>query len=316
MGRPYSLLFLGHQTFKGTLSLEDSTDCWQQVTISLHGCLRNIPHVNYSFRDNHPDNLGSYNQLPKVDAVLFWGIPQTWMSYDHARLKRATGCRAIITVGERAVTQSSDWRFALRGEGVRTTRMSAPVRKSVYRYSRKQPRSVLIDHWDQDTPSDRTDQIEGWLLDAMHDLHVVRYVQSDREHGVARDKPNLKEFRRAPFLEWLAATDQVETFVVTHRESYGHAILDMFARGTRVACPSDFLPRHFGERFHFDTFDTKHELIEILQTRPDPSKLMKNREALTDWCEAVESINRRFEVLLRIDGCKALTRLQNAMRRR
>jgi hypothetical protein len=297
--RPYSLLFLGHQTFKGTLSLENSISCWQQVTIALHNCLKGLEHVDYSFRDNRSDDLGFYSRLPKVDAVLFWGVPQIWMHYDHARFKRATGCRTIITVCEGAITKNSDWRFVFRGEGTFTTRVDAPVWKRLYNQCAKCPKTVLIDHWDQNTPSDWTYQIEGWLQDLVPEFEISRYVQNENNTGAPRrvkSLPYVKEIRRMPFAHWLAVTDRLETFVMTHSESYGYAILDMFARGIRVLCPAPFLPRHFKDKFHFDTFNTRDELITVLRTQPNELKLIRNRAGLRGHFKSgFDGLGRRGE---------------------
>jgi hypothetical protein len=299
--RPYSLLFLGHPTFTGTLSLDDSNDCWQLITVALHNCLNRLEHVHYSFRNNYAGRSEFYDELPQVDAVLFWGVPQIWMSYDHRRLRRATECRAIITVCERAIRESSDWRFVFDGEGKSTTRVTAPVWKQVYNYAEKTPKTILIDHWDQDTPSDWTLEIEKWIRELSPEFHITWYVQDGLDRRMLQGGEKSSETRRlprAPYPEWLAATDRLETFVMTHRESYGYGVLDMFARGTRVVCPTPFLPSHFKDRFYIDTFNTKQELVEILRQRPDPLKLIRNKFGLSDWFDVSKLIDDRFQVLL------------------
>jgi hypothetical protein len=299
--RPYSLLFLGHQPFKGTLSLDYSIDCWQQVTVVLHSCLNCLEHVQYSFRDNYAGRSGFYDELPQVDAVLFWGVPQIWTSYDYRRLRQATGSRAVITVCERAIRGRSDWRFVLTGQGKSTTRVTAPVWKRVYNHAEKSPKTILVDHWDQDTPSDWTLEIERWMRELSPEFRITRYVQDEDEQRILQGREKFsatRQLRRAPYSEWLAATDRFETFVMTHRESYGHALLDMFARGTRVVCPTPFVPPHFKDRFSIDTFDTKQGLVEILRQRPDPLKLMKNKLGLSDWIDVVKLIDDRFQALL------------------
>lgn len=297
--RPYSLLFLGRQTFKGTLSLDDAIDCWQQVTVVLHNCLSSLEHVRYSFRDTWAGHSGFYDELPQVDGVLFWGVPQIWRSYDHRRLRQATGCRAIITVCERPITESSDWRFVFAEPGRSTTRVAAPVWKQAYSYAEKTPKTILIDHWDQDTPSDWTLQIQNWIQELSPEFRITRYVR-EGDRGILRDEESSEthQLRRGSYSEWLAATDRLETFVMTHRESYGYAVLDMFARGTRVVCPTPFVPQHFKDGFYIDAFETKQELVEILRLQPDPLKLVKNRLGLSDWIDVVKLIDDRFQLLL------------------
>jgi len=302
MSRPYSLLFLGHQTFQGTLSLDKSIDCWQQVTVVLHTCFKRLEHVHCSFRDNHAAGRSAfYDELPKVDGILFWGVPQIWMSYDHRRLRRMTQCRAIITVCESAIRERADWRFVFAGHEKSTTCVEAPVWKEVYKQVEKTPKSILLDHWDQDTPSDWTIKIEEWMRDLSSDFDITRYVQNhgDRRIGSRQEMPSeIRYLRRAPYSQWLAATDHFETFVMTHRESYGYAALDMFARGIRVVCPKQFVPPHLRARFHVDTFDTNEELVNILRQPPDPRKVAENKDRLSDWPDVVNLIDRRFQSLL------------------
>jgi hypothetical protein len=178
----YSLLFLGRPGFNGALSLQDSTDWWQQITIALHSCLNGLEGVDYSFRCNDPADLPSfYASLTRADGVLFWGIPQLWMRYSCKRLKQATGCRAVITIWEAPITKDSDWRFAFRDEESRTTRIDGPVWKELYNQSAKCPKTVMIDHWSQDTECDWTARIEAWLADFATEFHISRYVQYEND---------------------------------------------------------------------------------------------------------------------------------------
>lgn len=96
----------------------------------------------------------------------------------------------------------------------------------------------------------------------------MQYVQQEEDRRIVQggEKSSVtRQLYHSPYFQWLAATDRLETFVMTHHESYGYAILDMFARGTRVVCPTPFLPPHFKDGFYIDTFDTKDELVEILR---------------------------------------------------
>jgi hypothetical protein len=185
------------------------------------------------------------------------------------------------------------------------------VWKGLYNHYAKRPKTVLLDHWDQDTPWDWTYQIEAWLEDLGDEFDISRYVQNESPtEALEREKspPSIKKVRRVPFTQWLAATDRLETFVITHRETYGYAILDMFARGTRVACPAPLLPSHFKDRFHFDTFRTKDDLIKLLRTRPNELDLSRNRAGLSDWDDLVELIDQRFQDLLSRRYRKSLSR--------
>jgi hypothetical protein len=135
-----------------------------------------------------------------------------------------------------------------------------------------------------------------------NEFDISRYVQVERRNTPARDGskdlPGVREIRRMPFAQWLAATDRLETFLMTHRESYGYSVLDMFARGTRVLCPRPFVPLHFRDRFHFGTFETSDELLDQLRTPPDPRKLAENRAGLGSWKDLVSLIDDRFQKLL------------------
>jgi hypothetical protein len=105
---------------------------------------------------------------------------------------------------------------------------------------------------------------------------------------------------------WLAQTDHLETFIVTHLESYGYALLDMFARGTRVLCPAPLVPPHFGGRFHIDTFECREDLVGLLRRPPDPAALARNRAGLTDWSDVATMIDARVRWLLHLSGATRL----------
>lgn len=298
----YSVLFLGRHTDRRTLLFKDSTDCWRQVTIALHAALDRLRNVACTFRDNQKNERSDfYDGLPKADGVLFWGLPNTWLCYDHQRLRQTTGCRAIITIGAQAITNHADWSFSFSDRRFFSTRVQCPISRALYRQSVKTPRSVLIDHWGG--ANDWTFTIEEWLKDLGNDFSVWRYVQDEGDpynQGSLREvPPYLKQISRMPFPEWLAATDTLETFVMTHSESYGYALLDMFARGIRVLCPKPLVPRHFRATFHIETFNNKDELVTLLDTRPDVLKLVENRTHLTDWDDVAQAIDSRFRRLLR-----------------
>lgn len=301
MAQSYSLLFLGHQTSKGDLSLDDSTDYLQLITVIIDQLMSHLPGVRYLFRSNNSHASGFYKSLPTVDAVLFWGVPQIWMSYDHTRLRRITGCRAVVTIWEAALRQNADWCFAFRGDAELTTLIHAPIWKRLYVQRSKQPKTVLIDHWDQNTRYDWTYRIEAWMENLEAEFEIVRYVQHETKWALGQDGSCLaraKIIRRAPFKQWLEATDLLETFIVTHCESYGYAILDMFARGTRVLCPAPLLPDHFSHEFEFDVFENEDQLLTLLRTPPNSLSLSKNSAGLTDFGELVRRVDERFRILL------------------
>lgn len=301
--KPYSLLFLGHSPWNGTPLLEDSIDCWQQITIALDTALNGLEHVDYNFRSGQPaDFTLFYAGLPRVNAILFWRVPQIWQRYKRRQLRQATGCRAIITVCESALNKDSDWRFSFSDEGTLTTRIDGPVWKALYSQCTKCPKTVLIDHWAGGGRYDWTYKIEAWLQNVAEEFCISRYVQdeNDREEPERLTKipPFFKQIHRMPFMQWLAETDRLETFVMTHSESYGYAMLDMFARGVRVLCPTPLLPVHFRDRFHVDTFNSQDELIGLLRKPPDPLTLRENMAGLIDWSDVVRLIDDRFRRLL------------------
>src|SRR5258705_13900155 len=98
--QPYSLLFFGHDTVRTRLALDECVDCYQQVTLALDHHLKQLPHIKYGFFDNQPRKFGwNYRRLPRADVVLFLGFPTRWTyAFDRERLKRATRCKAIITM--------------------------------------------------------------------------------------------------------------------------------------------------------------------------------------------------------------------------
>lgn len=149
----------------------------------------------------------------------------------------------------------------------------------------------------------------AWLQNATHGFDISRCAGTTRLHTAHPDATSeVRAIPHLPFVQWLAATEHMETFVMTHRESYGYALLDMFAREIRVLCPTPLVPPHFKGRFHIEAFSTQKELVELLRKPPDPHRLRMNRQCLTEYNDLVRLIDQRVQILLRAESIRRSAR--------
>jgi hypothetical protein len=93
------------------------------------------------------------------------------------------------------------------------------------------------------------------------------------------------------YYDYLVQTKSYETFIVTHRGSYEHSIIDMAARGTRVLVPikdgRTFCHPSIIEDLNLETFSNREELFTLLEQPHLTYQQMK----FTDMSDVVAKID-------------------------
>lgn len=302
MIKPYTLLFLGRQTDKKDLDINHSTECWHQITIALYESVKALG-VNIIFHQVHYPNELNYDLLPKADAVLFLGLTESWEELKKDKVRQVTGCKKLFTICEFPLTSGADWSFSfgVKSSGERITLIPLPIYKMLYQNVPKIPKSIMVDHWQADNSWDWTYKIEEWLKEVKDEFNIYRQVQDEPSVEVgerqSRISPYLQQLKQLPFPEYLKATDTLETFIVTHYESYGYGILDMVARGIRVAAPDTFMHSQYAD-LYMPKFSDQQSLLKILRTPPDQEGLKSNIRKLTDYSEVVRIIDDQIRRML------------------
>jgi hypothetical protein len=300
--KPYILLLLGRQTDKGDLDIAHSTECWHQITIALYESFKALG-INIIFHQVHYPNEIIWNDLPKADAVLFLGLTESWEELKKDKVRQVTSCKKLFTICEFPLISGADWSFSfgVKSSGERITLIPLPIYKKLYQNIPKITKSIMVDHWQADNNWDWTYKIEEWLEEMKDEFMIYRQVQDEPSVEVgerqARISPYLKQLKQLSFLEYLKATDTLETFIVTHYESYGYGILDMIARGIRVVVPDTFIHTQYAD-LYMPKFSDKQSLLNILRTPPDEEGLKSNIRKLTDYSEVVRIIDEQIRRMI------------------
>lgn len=299
--RHYKLLVLGRHTDDKTLDIRDITECWHQMTISLVEGFNRLDHVETHFAQiHHPRRDGyDYRLLPKVDMVLFCGLTTTWEQIDFAKLRQATGFKKVISYLEGAM-KGADWAFSFReggNPGQHSTFIPTPIEKKLYKNVPKEPKTILLDHCMCETSPCWLHCIEAWLSTFQKHYKIYRLRQSRLEKAT-KMKPYIIPIDETTFLQYLKATDKIETYIVTHPESYGFSNLDMLARGIRVLTPPDFLNKKAFEIFHLPTFRNIFECHQQIKTPIDTTYWNNQIDKMTDYSKIIELIDKKMRQFL------------------
>lgn len=134
----------------------------------------------------------------------------------------------------------------------------------------KRPRTVLLDHYWRDHAAKGKDfsaKLHEWLAGTPYEVSQLRRLDNDADFAFP---PWVRQIPELPYPDYLDATADQETFVLTHIGSYEHSIIDMVARGTRVIIPSidgvPQAPRGLVERLNLPTFADRDELLALLSS--------------------------------------------------
>lgn len=155
----------------------------------------------------------------------------------------------------------------------------------------KTPGTVLFDHmWP--TPA----ALETWrrCRDAAAPLRDrLRFWQIERATEPREERPEwVTPIPLAGFPTYLAATSDIETFVVTHQGSYNHSLIDMAARGTRIVCYADTVAPALAADLGAVVVRTDEEMRAALLASPDADSLAAAIDRMTDLLEVTCIIDR------------------------
>jgi hypothetical protein len=294
--RNYSLLILGRSTDKRTLDISDVTECWHFMTITALKYFKRLPHVTTHYAHiHHPRRDGyDYSTLPKVDYVLFVGLSETWEEIDKETLRKVTGYKKAVSMMERGI-KGMDWSFEFKGDAAGAlgkTSISAPYDPEIYKCVPKLPGTVMLDHCCCVYVQCWVHAIEKWLEQYKDEFKVFRQVQFNSEYDEIM--PYVTPVPERGLTEYLEATDSIETYIVTHPESYGFSLIDMVARGIRVLTVPGFLGKHYAQ-FEFETFKDRFELIELLRKPVQVGKINAMKNMLTPYENVIAAIDSKLQ---------------------
>jgi hypothetical protein len=142
-----------------------------------------------------------------------------------------------------------------------------PANKELLKPTPKTPKTVLLDHyWEKllNTDKDWTFRIENWIEKLVGEGFVFyRMLRFPNEEKTIKSFEIPIEYTN--YLNYLEKTKDIETYIITHQESYAYGVIDMACRGTRVCTPPTFLKPVITDRLGIPIFTNEQELLSILR---------------------------------------------------
>lgn len=288
----YKILILG--TFVPP-DVSSSLSSVGRLSRSLEEAFKDLGNIEVITRDKFSKDI------PEVDFIILIAYFDNDIDYEFLRQK--SKCKKIVSIRE-VYFPKCDFSFVFNHDFYvedKSIVIPAPCYKKYYKNVEKIPNSILIDHYWKSylgTDNDWTDKIEDWLEEIKDKFTIYKIIRLPEEEN--RLRPYEIPIEYTNFKNYLSITDKMESFVVTHKESYGHSILDMLARGIRVITPPDILPKKsFIDYFSLPVFTNKEEFYNLINIPPDKKFWDNQIEKMTDFSEIVKIIDEKFKEWLR-----------------
>jgi hypothetical protein len=301
--KPYSLLLV---SWLKPDSLEGIRNSNQMLAYGLWSEFSRLSHVTLAYQDSEePVDVAG----PRCDVALLHCFLQRPIFHQIPQLRsRVSG--ALIGFSE-LPTPDCDIQFTFLDSGRSDAiHLPCPCLADLLReHTRsKRPGTILLDHaWGpylkMRSSADWSSRIQEWLLRDDGPAAATGMVyQLDRAGQGGERHNSITPIPEASYRAYLQMTERMETFIVTHRGSYEHSVIDMAARGTRVLVPESdgapFIPRELVARLGLETFKNRGDLENLLAhpKPPDPQTVLRH---CTDMPQVVSIIDRTIQGLLR-----------------
>lgn len=303
----YSLCLYG----KFSNSVEESLTSLERFSDSLLENFLKLKHVDLRVVDfdcSTQHNLEkTFEKIPKSDFLLTSLYTKNVTSNGHLA-KEKVNYKACIFLENKM--SSWDYSFGHLRENPSECHIAYPCSKRFFKYKEKKPKTILLDDHNQEIGfgKDISVEITDWLTELV-DQGYKLYQLTKKD-----DMPNSKIIEpifKCNYKEYMEKTSEIESFIMTHPGSYEHSVVDMVARGIRVLVPIDqgifkrcdktegFVPIEIIKDFELGTFKNKEQLINLIKKPIDNSKTEKHISMMTDMEEAVLTIDKVFQDIIR-----------------
>jgi len=279
------------------MTIGKSCSCFEFITVQLCHCLSAFPGVEVHAITIDWRVAIDKDLVKKYDFILFIGYISNYASA--LELYPLTKKKKIITLSEFRDNNKDGWCFTFvkqYGINDRMTYVPSPCCKRLYRPNAKIPKTILIDHyWEPalNTLLDWSNSIQKWIAPLSKEYKIYRLVRFDGEDKTLL--PHEIPIKTTYFDEYLESIRSMETFIVTHRESYGYGNIDNIALGTRVLAPPNFISRaDFIDYFNLSTFSNEKELLRLITQPVDRKILDSNIDKCTDYGVVANMIHQKF----------------------
>jgi hypothetical protein len=237
--------------------------------------------------------------LPEVDFVLLIIYEGDTNQENIKIMREKTKCKYVISIRE-TPDKLSDISFVFIDsfESERNFLIHLPANKKLLLPTQKIPKTILIDHyWEYylNTDKDWTYNIEKWVENLIDDNYIFYRMIRWKD-----EEKSIKSFEipinRCSYLEYLDKTNFIETYIITHQESYAYGVIDMACRGSRVCSPPNFLKKCITDRLNIPIFKNESELNTILK-RPIENYWEYSNSKCTDYDNIAIMINEKIKKL-------------------
>lgn len=289
----YKLLILGVPLINAESKIPNLpvlTNSLAVITYNIIKAFKKLNHIKLSFLNRIDTNI------PKADFALLSCYCNDKINYNLIREK--SSALKICSLREIPFTKC-DYSFIWNSEAlVKNSHLfSAPCNKSLMENVSKESKSILIDHYWKDylkTENDWTNRIENWLETIKKEYKIYRMIRYKKE-----DK-NIKSFEipiyLSDYLTYLKNTSKIETYIVTHKESYGYSVIDMLTRGIRVLSPPNFLPKKsLVNYFNIPIFKNQTEFLMKIKEPINKSFWDNQINKCTDYNDIAKIIDSKFQ---------------------
>lgn len=232
-------------------------------------------------------------ELPIVDFVLAMTYLGDEINVDYLREK--TKAIKICSLHENLSSYDFNFVFNSHYNGKKSHSFPPPCNKKLLKPTPKKKKTILIDHYWEDfleTDKDWTFKIENWLENIEEEYEIYRLIRFKNE------EKNIKSFEipifYSDYVTYLENTSHIETFIITHFESYSYGIIDMAARGTRIITPPNLIPICIIETFSISIFKNRNDFLRVLNNKINVEKLNKQIDCCIDYFDIAKEINGFF----------------------
>jgi hypothetical protein len=286
VNKPYSVLLI-------TPSLPSSAvEIYGSELMNAYGLWRELKRLSYITTEYHssdqPIDLGMWDY-----AIIHATYGRT--IYQHLSALRTHIRHKIVVIMETLhPSPEIDYRFSFlpfKDSPLPHEYIAMPILRDQLEQTLPDSRlcgSILLDHAHSACTGSAAlwRELYGWLA-PLAASRLIGCLRSDWDCG--ESIPDWAcSIPWVNYPKYLRLTAQYQTFIMTHRGTYEHSIVDMAARGMRVLVPiQDGIPYcdpSLIDELQLDTFTTREGLIELLKT--DLSNLPQ-LDKCTDYSEVV-----------------------------
>ena len=257
---------------------ENSTNCFSVLSMYLSRSLRKMGHIVYPYHILK----GGVNTDQKVDIVITILFANDASNIQQWKTK--LGAKKIVSFLE-IPTPDVDYAFMFNKTNYDTYHLNSKTVTLLkfpwlgFNITNKEPKSIFLDHcwpdWLNNTTGqniDRSKEISLWLFDS--GFKVYKHTRFPEDYSMLKDEEIAIPIK--PYEEYLKTIQPIDTYIITHSESFAYGIIDFISTGSKILIHENCsIQQTIRDIFNVKSFKTKKELMNLLENnsyiKPDIS---------------------------------------------